>query len=279
MGVDVSKGFGQLIDESVALWSKMVFEEARQKHQIVMNAKDIQQEGLELVDNLQGKLEMLFQSMQAIFAVLDDARREHSIAAEKYQTYEAMIAELRAQLAVKTAELQRCYGDKDKLFAELAKMRGKLDLLMAQQDDGDSAELIKQLREQRDKAVSESEGLKGQIEELMRLINAEKETTLRAQADELDAKKECDRIKGQMKPLKDEMVNLTSDTRLAKKEALESRQALDGLKGEIVVFREQIAESEKERIRQREHRPRLEILAEQSVTRAASRAARSATPC
>ena len=33
----------QLIDESVALWSKMVFEEARQKHQIVMNAKDIQQ--------------------------------------------------------------------------------------------------------------------------------------------------------------------------------------------------------------------------------------------
>ena len=36
-------GLLQLIDESVALWSKMVFEEARQKHQIVMNAKDIQQ--------------------------------------------------------------------------------------------------------------------------------------------------------------------------------------------------------------------------------------------
>ena len=64
MGVDLSKGFGQLVDESVALWSKMVFEEARQKHQIVMNAKDIQQEGLEVVDTLQGKLEMLLESMQ-----------------------------------------------------------------------------------------------------------------------------------------------------------------------------------------------------------------------
>jgi hypothetical protein len=42
-------------------------------------------------------------------------------------------------------------------------MRGKLDLLMSKQDNNDSSELLKALREQRDKAVSESEGLKGQV--------------------------------------------------------------------------------------------------------------------
>ena len=42
-------------------------------------------------------------------------------------------------------------------------MRGKLDLLMSQQDNNDSSELLKALREQRDKAVTESEGLKGQV--------------------------------------------------------------------------------------------------------------------
>ena len=87
----------------------MVFEEARQKHQIVMNAKDIQQvsnaictadkcdvmavsglmelfrqEGLELVDDLQGRLELLLRSIQSLYLILEDARREHSISTEKY---------------------------------------------------------------------------------------------------------------------------------------------------------------------------------------------------
>ena len=60
-------------------------------------------------------------------------------------------------IKAKNAELQRCYEDKDKLFAELAKLRGKLDLLMAQQDGVDSADLLRQVREQRDKAVADAE--------------------------------------------------------------------------------------------------------------------------
>ena len=106
---------------------------------------------------------MLLRSIQGLYLILEDARREHSIAADKYKNYEAIIAELREKLAQRNLELERCHDDKDKLFAELARMRGKLDLLTSQQDSQDSSELLKALREQRDKAVSECEGFKGQV--------------------------------------------------------------------------------------------------------------------
>ena len=189
---------------------------------------------------------------QAVFAVLEDARREHGIAADKYQNYETIIAELRAQLAAKISELQRCYEDKDRLFAELAKMRGKLDLLMNMQGTGDT-ELIKQLREQRDKAVSEAETLKGQVEEMMRLLRDEKEATSRAEAAEQDAKRETDRLGGQVKLLREEKDVAVSEMRQAKKERAESVATADRLKGELLVVREQIAEEEKERIRHRDY--------------------------
>jgi hypothetical protein len=46
--------------------------------------------------------------------------------------------ELREKLSHRTSELERCHNDKDKLFAELAKMRGRLDLLQSQQDNMNS---------------------------------------------------------------------------------------------------------------------------------------------
>jgi hypothetical protein len=42
----------------------MIFEEAWQKHQIVLNAKDIQEEGMEIVGTLQGNLDKLLESMK-----------------------------------------------------------------------------------------------------------------------------------------------------------------------------------------------------------------------
>ena len=44
-----------------------------------------------------------------------------------------------------------------------------------------------------------------------------------------------------------------SDARAARKETADAAAAVGGLKGEILILQEQIAELEKERIRQREH--------------------------
>jgi hypothetical protein len=324
-GIDVSKGFGQLVDESVALWSKMIFEEAWQKHQIVLNAKDIQEEGMEIVNTLQGNLDKLLESMQvytecarerefvsacdeslrlhlgqAVFAVMEDARREHSISrnkyqiyettiaelrgqlaskiselqrccegkdklfadlaktrgehsiiADKYQIYETMIEELRGQLASKISELQRCYEDKDELFADLAKTRGKLDLIMNSQGAGaGDSSLIQQLREQRDKAVSEAETLKGRMEEAMRLLGDGKDALLRAQSAEQNARCKMDQIGGQIQLLREETAKAVAEMRQAKMERAEAAATVDRLQGELLVLKEQIAEEEKERIRQ-----------------------------
>jgi hypothetical protein len=325
VGIDVSKGFGQLVDESIALWSKMIFEEAWQKHQIVLNAKDIQEEGMEIVNTLQGNLDKLLESMQvytqcarerefvsacdeslrlhlgqAVFAVMEDARREHSISrnkyqiyettiaelraqlaskiselqrccegkdklfadlaktrgehsiiADKYQIYETMIEELRAQLASKISELQRCYEDKDELFADLAKTRGKLDLIMNSQGSGaGDSSLIQQLREQRDKAVSEAETLRGRMEEAMRLLGDGKDALLRAQTAEQNARCKTDQIGGQIQLLREETAKAVAEMRQAKMERAEAAATVDRLKGELLVLKEQIAEEEKERIRQ-----------------------------
>jgi hypothetical protein len=61
----------------------------------------------------------------------------------------------------------------------------------------------------------------------------------------------CDGL--QVKPLRDEVMAATSDARGARKETADAVAALGALRGEILVLQEQLAEFEKERIRQREH--------------------------
>ena len=63
----------------------------------------------------------------------------------------------------------------------------------------------------------------------------------------------CSLYGWQVKPLRDEVMVATSDARGARKETAEAVAALGALRGEILVLQEQLAEFEKERIRQREH--------------------------
>ncbi len=54
---DRSKEYGQLVDETVELWSKMVFQEGREKERIFSNVKNMKAKGLELLNIMQDCLD------------------------------------------------------------------------------------------------------------------------------------------------------------------------------------------------------------------------------
>ena len=54
---DRSKEYGQLVDETVELWSKMVFEEDREKERVFSNVKNMKAKGLELLNIMQDCLD------------------------------------------------------------------------------------------------------------------------------------------------------------------------------------------------------------------------------
>ncbi len=230
-------------------------EDARREHSISRDKYQIYETTIaELRAQLTSKISELQRCCEGkdkLFAELAKTRGEHSIIADKYQIYETMIEELRSQLASKKLELQRCYEDKDELFADLAKTRGKLDLIMNSQGEGaGDSSLIQQLREQRDKAVSEAETLKGRLGEAMRLLEDGKDALLRAQTAEQQARCTTDQVGGQIILLREETVKAVSEMRKAKMERAEAVATVDRQKGELLVLKEQIAEEEKERIRQ-----------------------------
>jgi chromosome segregation ATPase len=92
-----------------------------------------------------------------------------------------------------------------------------------------------------------------QVEEFKRLLKVEKDATIRAQSSEAEAKSEADRIRGQIKTIRDELMAAATDGRAARKETVDATTLAGGLKGEILVLKEQLAEFEMERVRQREH--------------------------
>jgi len=58
---DTSKGYGQLVDETVALWSKMVFEDSHAKENAFKKVKNMQTNGLKILKALGAKLDCLGQ--------------------------------------------------------------------------------------------------------------------------------------------------------------------------------------------------------------------------
>jgi septal ring factor EnvC (AmiA/AmiB activator) len=58
---DMSKGYGQLVDETVALWSKMVFEDSHAKERAFKKVKNMQTNGLKILKALGAKLDCLGQ--------------------------------------------------------------------------------------------------------------------------------------------------------------------------------------------------------------------------
>ena len=236
MVLDVSKVCGQLVDESVALWSKMVFEEARQKHQIVMNAKDIQHQGVEIVDDLQGKLDQLMQLMPGIFAVIDVA----SSAVDQFNVYEDMLAELRKQIAAKAAENDGLYEEKLRMAAEIARLRGRLDVMSVTSQDPISSGQLNQLREQRDNAVGEAEFLKGQVEELRSIVAEHKILTVRAQESERQVCDQNEKLKGHHLEMQNQISGLqktvqtkSMDFEAARTELAECNVQLERLKAQL----------------------------------------------
>ena len=236
MVLDVSKVCGQLVDESVALWSKMVFEEARQKHQIVMNAKDIQHQGVEIVDDLQGKLDQLMQLMPGIFAVIDVA----CSAVDQFKVYEDMLAELRKQIAAKASENDGLYEEKLRMAAEIARLRGRLDVMSVTSQDPISSGQLNQLREQRDNAVGEAEFLKGQVEELRSIVAEHKILTVRAQESERQVCDQNEKLKGHHLEMQNQISGLqktvqtkSMDFEAARTELAECNVQLERLKAQL----------------------------------------------
>ena len=147
----------------------------------------------------------------------------------------------------------------EKMLTELAKLRSHADAdTFSSQQNGvhgpDPARCLEvaRLRKQRDLAQTENEVLKGQIEELARILEREKDETIAAQNSEKKALSESIIAAGQLRVMREELMNSTSDSHHHYTARIEGADDDDLLRSQCIALKERLADVEMSRYRQRE---------------------------
>ena len=146
-----------------------------------------------------------------------------------------------------------------KMLTELAKLRSHADAAtLSLQQNGvhgpDSATCleVERLRQQRDLAQTENEVLKGQIEELARILEREKNETIVAQNSEKKALSESMIATGQLRVMREGLMNSTHDFHHHDTARIGGANDDDLLRSQCTALKERLADVEMSRYRQRE---------------------------
>lgn len=165
---DSGKSVAQLVDDSIALWTKMVKEEEETKAIITRNVTNMQDDGyvqLELLKDVLSQLYNIFMKDMLAFA---KSRKSEDLA-PLVNDLEAQLRQLRqrnSELQAKTEDLEGENAKLKTLLAEANRDKDRLKVqiaeLQAQAKEKDAR--MNKLEAERDAAMRDAEQLRGQLE-------------------------------------------------------------------------------------------------------------------
>lgn len=252
---DNSKSESQLVDEIVALWTKIVMDEESEKRMIVENVLTMQNEAHEQLVNLKA---VLVQMCNVFLVTMQEIHDKCHVqkAADTTKLVNDLEGQLKALKAKYDEEVKHSEDLKvrveamDGLEEKLQQLkmlltganldnehlRGRIKELQVAAVDKDGR--IEMLEQERDRALMDAEHAKGQLEELQGSLPFLRKTLDKAKTDRDDANTELSKLSGMLAELRSEHAQCEDEVQMAEEATIAAKNAQAALKGVNEELRE-----------------------------------------